>query len=435
MAEHTDPPTNTEAESLAGAPHEGQMVTAPPIADASAADDTAAETKGDQRASRQMLTGHAARQMKGEPQLSLTPTQLAWRQLRKNRFAVAGGIVLIVLYTIALFAPFISPYDPQDKSPGNVADTRYHPPMRLRWTEANGQRHWRPFVYQTQEKYNEFRELVYLADPTKPQVMRFFVRGAPYKLFGLIPTTIHLYGVENGAAVFLLGTDEQGRDYLSRLLYGSQISLSVGLIAIAITFTLGMLVGGISGFYGGTLDDLIMRGCEIMMSVPDFYLLLALASALPVDPSPAGAIRTYILIIAILSFVGWAGMARIVRGMVLSVREREYVEAAHSLGVSDFKIITRHILPSTFTYAIVAATMSVPGYILGEAGLSFLGLGIRDPMASWGNMLEAARNLSTLQTRPWILAPGFMIFITTLAFNFLGDGLRDALDPKSRRLG
>ena len=168
------------------------------------------------------------------------------------------------------------------------------------------------------------------------------------------------------------------------------------------------------------------------MSVPDFYLLLALAAALPASMDP---VLVYVLIIAILSFVGWAGMARIVRGMVLSVREREYVEAARSLGVSDLKTITRHILPSTFTYAIVAATMSVPSYILGEAGLSFLGLGIRDPMASWGNMLEAARNLTTLQTRPWILAPGLMIFITTLAFNFLGDGLRDALDPKSRRLG
>ena len=175
-----------------------------------------------------------------------------------------------------------------------------------------------------------------------------------------------------------------------------------------------------------------MRVCEIIMSVPDFYLLLALAAALPTTLSP---VAVYFLIIVILSFVGWAGMARIIRGMVLSVREREYVEAGRALGLNDLQIITRHILPSTFTYAIIAATMSVPGYILAEAGLSFLGLGIREPMASWGNMLSAAQNLSTLTMRPWILAPGFVIFLATLAFNFLGDGLRDALDPKSRKLG
>jgi peptide/nickel transport system permease protein len=177
------------------------------------------------------------------------------------------------------------------------------------------------------------------------------------------------------------------------------------------------------------VDDVIMRTCEIIMSVPDFYLLLALAATLPPTLPPA---LTYVLIIAILSFVGWAGMARIIRGMVLSVREREYVEAARALGVSDAKIIVRHVIPSTFTFAIVAATLSIPGYILGEAGLSFLGLGIRDPMPSWGNMLSAAQSLSVLEQQTWILAPGVAIFITTLAFNFLGDGLRDALDPKSR---
>jgi peptide/nickel transport system permease protein len=220
-----------------------------------------------------------------------------------------------------------------------------------------------------------------------------------------------------------------GRDYLSRLLYGARISLSVGLIAIAITFSLGMLVGGMSGFYGGRADDIIMRICEVLMSVPDFYLLLALAAMLPPTLPPA---EVYILIIAILSLVGWAGMARVIRGMVLSVREREYVEAARALAVPDLKIITRHILPSTFTYAIVAATLSIPGYILAEAGLSYLNLGIRDPMPSWGNMLSAAQNISVLEHQPWLLTPGVAIFLTTLAFNFLGDGLRDALDPKSR---
>ena len=378
----------------------------------------------------QLLTGRAVR---GLAQASLSPGQLAWRELRKNRFAITGLWVLVVLYAMALFAPFLAPYDPQDQVPGGLPSQAFHPPMRLRFRDAQtGAFTLRPFAYGTVQQFTELRDIVYPLDASRKNTVRFFVSGAPYRLFGLIPTNVHLFGVTQGSAIFLLGTDEYGRDYLSRLLYGSQISLSVGLMAIFITFSLGLLVGGISGYYGGVVDDLIMRACEILMSVPDFYLLLALAAALPITLPPS---TVYILIIVILSFIGWAGMARVVRGMVLSAREREYVEAARALGVSDLTIIVRHILPATFTYAIVAATMSVPGYILAEAGLSFLGLGIRDPMASWGNMLSAAQNLTTLQERPWILAPGFAIFLTTLAFNFLGDGLRDALDPKSRRLG
>lgn len=379
-----------------------------------------------------LLSGRATRAMPSASSVSLSPAQLTWRQLRKNKFAVSGGLVLLLLYTLALFARFIAPYDAETQSPGGFGNTSYHPPMKLRWREANGRWHLRPFVYATVKTRNEFLEEIHLPDPNRPVPLHFFVRGAPYRLFGIIPTDVHLFGVPQGAGVFLLGTDEAGRDYFSRLLVGSQISLSVGLLAIAISFSLGMLVGGISGFYGGRMDSIIMRVCEVIMSVPDFYLLLALAAALPDNLDP---VTVYLLITAILALVGWAGMARVIRGMVLSVREREYVEAARALGASDLKIIVRHILPATFTYAIVAATMSVPGYILAEAGLSFLGLGIRDPVPSWGNMLTAAQNLSTLEERRWILAPGFMIFITTLAFNFLGDGLRDALDPKSRRLG
>src|SRR5207248_199104 len=209
-----------------------------------------------------------------------------------------------------------------------------------------------------------------------------------------IPVRRHLFGVSGSERVYLLGSDRFGRDELSRRLYASQISLSVGLIGVLITFTLGLLVGGASGFYGGLIDDVIMRLCEIVMSVPDFYLLLALAALLPPNLNPA---LVFILIVAILSLVGWAGMARVIRGMVLSVREREYVEAARALGVSDAKIIVRHVLPSTFTYAIVAATLTIPAYMLAEAGLSYLGLGIREPVPSWGNMLNAAQDLSTFE--------------------------------------
>jgi peptide/nickel transport system permease protein len=368
----------------------------------------------DARAQHQLLTGQAARMR----MTSLSPGQLAWRRLKKNRMAVVGGVVLIFIYLIALLAPFIAPYgyETQDRS------APYSPPMRVYFNPG-------PTAYGMKAQYNQYRERVWTPDPTDARPIRFFAKGEPYKLFWVIPTTTHLIGTVEGKRIYLLGTDVFGRDYLSRLLYASQISLSVGLIGIAITFTLGLLIGGASGFYGGKVDDLIMRLCEVIMSVPDFYLLLALAATLPPDMPPA---QVYVLIIVILSFVGWAGMARIIRGMVLSVREREYVEAARALGVGDFKIIVRHVLPSTFTYAIVSATLSIPAYILAEAGLSFLNLGIRDPMPSWGNMLSAAQNLYTLQNYPWILAPGLAIFITTLAFNFLGDGLRDALDPKTR---
>ena len=399
---------------------EGDLVAAPPIAPETLATELK-NGRAQSQAQSQMLSGRAARQLSP----SQSPTQLAWRELKKNRPAVIGLWTLLLLYTLAIFGQFVAPFDYQDQNPQGI-NASFHAPMKIRVRDAKTGQFSLPFVYATTYQDGEW-----LPDSNRKLPLRFFIHGTPYKLWNLFPTDIHLFGAED-YPTFLLGTDELGRDYFSRLIYGSMISLSVGFIGIVITFTIGMLVGGIAGYYGGAVDNVIMRACEVMMSVPDFYLLLALAAALPPTLNP---VVVYLLIIAILSFVGWAGMARIIRGMVLSVREREYVEAGRALGLSDLKIITRHILPSTFTYAIIAATMSVPGYILAEAGLSFLGLGIRDPMASWGNMLSAAQNLTTLTTRPWILAPGFAIFLTTLSFNFLGDGLRDALDPKSRKLG
>lgn len=351
-----------------------------------------------------------AEEMREQQRVSLSPGRLAWRQLRKNRFSMAGGGILIVLYVLAILADFLSPYQVSDQR----TDLSYHAPTRLVWHTPSGSFSLRPYVGD--------------AYPLKP--VRFFVEGHPYRLLGVLPLRIHLFGSDADAPIFLLGTDVVGRDVFSRLMVGSQISLSVGLIAICITFSLGLLIGGIAGYYSGRVDNILMRVCEMLMSMPGFYLLLALAAILP--PSlPATTI--YLLIIVILSFVGWAGLARVIRGIALSTREREYVEAAKALGVSDFRIITRHILPSTLTYSIVAATLSVPGYILGEAGLSFLGLGIREPMPSWGNMLAAAQNLEVLTRYTWLLTPGLFIFITVMAYNFLGDGLRDALDPKLRR--
>ena len=350
-----------------------------------------------------------------------SPARIFWRQLRKSPVAIWGGVVLGFFYACALFAPFLAPY-PQEE----MDRQRYfHPPQRLHWIDSNGRFHVWPFVRDTR-----------LADPgafryeegTRGVPLKLFVSGAPYKLFGLIPTRRHLYGVEAPSRVYLLGTDSMGRDVLSRLLYGSQISLTVGLVGIAISFTLGLLLGGISGYFGGAVDTVIMRSTELLLTIPGLYLIIALRAVFPIDlPSQ----QVYLGIVAILAFIGWAGLARVIRGLVLSIKRNEFVLAAEALGMSRLRIIGRHILPNTMSFVIVAATVSVPGYILGEVVLSFLGVGVQEPSASWGNMLNQARGVLALTSFPWLLfVPGTAIFLTVMAFNFLGDGLRDALDPR-----
>jgi peptide/nickel transport system permease protein len=361
--------------------------------------------------------------VESDARLSLTPGRMAWRQLRKNRVAMFGGIVLCLLYTCAILGDFLAPYPVSDQR----LPLAFHPPTPLVWHDASGHFSLRPYVVGTRR---DPETETFLPDETKRAPIHFLVHGYSYRLLGLLPLNIHLFSTNENVPIFLLGTDDVGRDVFSRLLIGSQISLSVGLVAIVITLSIGLFVGGIAGYYGGRIDNILMRLCEVLMSVPSFYLLLALAAVLPPNLSPA--IR-YMLIIVILSFVGWAGLARVIRGISLATRQLEYVEAARALGVSDLKIIRRHILPSAFTFAIVNATLSVPGYIMGEAGLSFLGLGIQAPMPSWGNMLSAAQDLMVLTRATWLLTPGFLIFVTVIAFNFLGDGLRDALDPKLRK--
>jgi len=350
----------------------------------------------------------------------------SFRQLLKHKPAIAGLIILIILYTACLFAEFIAPYHYDNESRENS----YNPPSKIHFIDNSGKFHFTPFVYKTGYSRDAYYNRIFVEDTSKAYPIRFFTRGDSYKFLGIISTDKHLFGVEKESRLYLFGADSRGRDLFSRLVYGSRVSLTVGLIGVFISTLFGVIIGGIAGFYGGAIDNIIMRLCEMLMLVPGFYLLLTLRAAFPPNVSSS---TVYLLIILIMSFIRWAGLARIIRGMTKSIREREFVTAAQSLGQSDFAIIVKHIVPQTFSFLIVSLTLDIPYYILSESGLSLIGLGIQDPDASWGNMLSDAMNISDIKFHPWILIPGFFIFITVMAFNFLGDGLRDSFDPKARR--
>ena len=369
----------------------------------------------------------------GGAPMSRSPLRRALFRLRRNRLAMLGFWALVLLYGSALFADFLAPYH----YASSARKKAYHPPMItwVRVSDANGLR-W-PYLTNSAYEFDVNQRKVYRPIPGDTYPIGLFVKGDPYRLLGLFETRVHLFGLRgleaidpddpNRPMLFLLGADNSGRDVLSRLLYGGRISLSVGLIGVAITFVLGMLVGGASGYFGGRTDIAIQRLCEMLMLIPGFYLLLSLRAAIPANWS---SFQTYVAIIAILSFIGWAGLARTIRGLVLSIASMDYVTSARAMGVPDRLVIVRHVLPNTLSYAIVSATMSIPGYILGESGLSLLGLGIQDPEASWGNMLALSMDIAQIKFHPWILIPGALIFVTVMAFNYLGDGLRDAFDPR-----
>lgn len=328
---------------------------------------------------------------------------------------------LAFLYLLAVFAGFFAPYsfDNEDRS------LSYRPPTKVRFINEQGNLN-RPFVYQTSYKFDEFYHRIYLEDKTRKYPLKFFIRADEYRILGIFKSNLHLLGVDAPARLNLWGADSRGRDLLSRILYGGQISLSIGLVGVFISLVIGIFIGAISGYFRGRIDNLLMRACEIVMVIPGFYLMLSLRSIFSYSLNSA---QMYFVIVCIMSFIGWPGIARVVRGMAISLREREFVLAARALGVSDIKIIVRHIIPHTFSYIIVAASLSIPGYILGESALSLLGLGIQDPHVSWGNLLSESMSIAQLRFHPWILIPGIFIFITVMAFNLLGDGLRDVFDP------
>lgn len=319
-------------------------------------------------------------------------------------------VVLAVFYAVALFAPFVAPYHFAEQNRGfpncPPSPLRMNPPSL--WLRDG-------LLYTYSYSLAEGSGRRYVRSDDKIP-LAWFTRGS------LLTTA------EPSARVFLLGTDGLGRDLFSRIVYGSRISLTVGLLGVAISFAIGLAVGAVAGYVGGRFDDVVMRATEVLMSLPSFYFLLALAAVIP--PSLTSA-QTFLMIVVIMSFIRWAGFARIIRGMVCSIRELDYVQSARALGAGRARIIVRHVIPSTFGYTIVAATLSIPGFILGESALSLLGLGIQEPDASWGNLLADAQNVQSIAQFPWILTPGVFIFLTIMAFNFLGDYLRDTLDPRS----
>jgi peptide/nickel transport system permease protein len=351
--------------------------------------------------------------------------QLMWRRFRKHRVAVWAGTVILALYLTTLFAEFLSPYPLERRD----AEHPVAPPQRLHFFADDGF-HLRPFVYGLKgTRHPVTLRKTYVEDRTRRYPVRFFAKGEPYRLWGLIPMRRHLLGVEDGGTLFLLGTDSLGRDLLSRIIYGARISLTIGLLGVSLSFLLGLAIGALSGYVGGWVDNLIQRLIEILRSFPSIPLWMALSAALPAWWSP---LHVYFGITVLLSLVGWTGLAREVRGKILALREEDFAMAARLAGAGQGRIMWRHLLPSFMSHIIVSLTLAVPGMILGETALSFLGLGLRPPITSWGVLLKEAQNVQAVALHPWLLTPVFAVMVTVLAFNFLGDGLRDAADPYAK---
>jgi len=347
--------------------------------------------------------------------------QLMWWKFRKHKLAMVGMVILFIFYMAVIFCEFLSPYNPNERHTNYL----YTPPQRVHFFDEKGFC-FSPFVYKITFKFDpETWERVYSVDKKKRIPIFFLVHGEKYKFWNLLRANVHLFGVKEGS-IFLLGTDSLGRDVFSRIIYGTRISLSIGLIAVFISFVLGLVLGGISGYYGGMADIFIQRVIEFLFSLPIIPIWMALTAALPGDWSP---LKVYFAITLIFALVQWTTVARVVRGKLLSLRKEDFITAAKIAGASNWLVIIRHLLPSSLSYIIVSLTLAVPQMILAETSLSFLGVGLRPPVVSWGVMLTEAQDIHKIANYPWVLLPGIFVVIAILGFNFVGDGLRDAADP------
>jgi len=359
--------------------------------------------------------------VRSESQLRLT-----WRKFRRHRLALIGTGIIAFFYLIVAFAGFIAYADPNVSE----ADRSLLPPQRIRFFDDGS---FRPHVYALTGSRDPITfKRVYVADPNQKLPLTFFARGFEYKLFGLISTNVHLIGVEGANAeetLFILGTDLQGRDLFSRIIFATQVSMLIGLVGVALSLILGVVLGAVSGYYGGFVDTVIQRVIEVLRSIPTIPLWMGLAAGLPRDWS---VLKIYFAITIIISLLGWTTLARVVRGRFLSLRRDEFVMAAKVLGCRQPRIIFRHMMPALISHVIAVTTLALPAMIISETSLSFLGLGLRPPAISWGVMLQQAQNVQAIALTPWLLIPAIPVIVIVLAFNFMGDGLRDAADPYSK---
>lgn len=376
---------------------------------------------------------------------SKSQAQIVWEQFRKHKMALTGGGVLIAMYVMAMFAGLLAPYGVNEYS--RSPSFSFHPPTTIHWTDPETGNLTRPYVYPSKSERDPTTfQRVWTEDvEAGPVPIEFFVRRprSAYKVLGLIKSDLHLFGVADPATLFLWGTNNLGKDVFSRVMYGGQISLTIGVLAVWVSLFLGLLFGGLAGFYGGRIDDFLMRLVEVLDAIPGLFLLIVLATLLRDPRNPIAqsfglqmtSAQVFLMIVIVLGFVGWGGLARTIRSMIFSIREMDYAHAAKALGASESRIIWRHLLPGTASYVIVALTLAIPGFILVETGLSFIGLGPSElDSASWGLLLKDATDKGiALQFTPWLLIPGIPIFLAVLCWNLVGDGLRDAFDPKKRR--
>jgi len=360
-----------------------------------------------------------------EELLVATQWQLMWWKFKQHKLAVGASIVLAVMILAAVFADFAAPYQPRSRHSGYV----YAPPTRLRLVSEEGFR-LRPFVYGLKSSVDlGTGRRVYDVDTDRRYDVHLFVRGEPYRMWTLIPWDVHLFGTRDPEGkVFLLGTDSMGRDLFTQILFGARASISIAILGVLLSLTLGLIIGGVAGYFGGVVDSFVQRLSEVLQSFPSIPLWMALAAALPREWGP---LQVYAGIVVILSVVGWTSLGRQIRSKILSVKTEDFVIAARVNGASTGRLLRVHLIPSVMSHIIASLSLSIPGMIIAETALSFIGVGLMRPVISWGVLLQQAQALHALMFSPWLLTPGIFVVVTVLAFNFLGDGLRDAADPYS----